>query len=558
MMVLLGRQFIYSRVEAQYSPASKDDFQMVYRSPGLPDDLMRLCEEQVKSFRPASPTLVRRQFFTFGEHVILTHTVLVETIREINDRNGRPGIFLCHGLVFYAEDFRAATGNNPFLVFDQYEFLRDSRSLVQGYDQKRGLERPCTLNPVTSAPLDSGWLREAPALVDLAYQAGQLKSQSRYLLFFGDEPEITAALRVLFFLISEGNRLACSFDTSIEQISTAGGRYWAVGAPGFQAGGTFTIDCRSRCLAGSTRPLPADDMYLAWLARHSQYPPDWVIGMVPSIQNISLAFRERTALPPQKTSEDAGMSFMEQFRELTETNLRKYFTEAVSRRAADSLTEYHIRTCPTRVSLLSLAASGKLPAGQLVQVVRGWFGELAPGFKLLGDGEWKNLKKIAAGENDMVLQFWVAAQDDDEKKRLSALDQMEPREYLQALRLLFEPFHPKKFLHPKHILKWLQVMQSELHKYPDGDFVKIVTAVIKNDGIQWLDYLSGRVPLLDDQSLGQLEKQVGKEHDLPAHFMQAMLRRREELGPPAGLLENIKDSLQIKKASKDDRKLNKF
>lgn len=547
---LNGQQFIFTRVEPEYSPSHYGGYQMVYRSPGLSPALVASCEERVKSFHPPIPDLVRWQFFTVENSVVLTHSMQVETVREINDRDGRPGIFLCHGLVFTAADFTAATGNNPFPVFDCFDFVKDAPTLVQAYNQKTGGERPCQINWKDIIPPHDGWLKESPKFVKLAYQARQLKSQGQFLLFFGTEAEIAAALRIIFYLIPERERLACSFDTHIEQMKTAAGQFWAVGAPDYQAGSTLLVNCRSHLLDGDKLAVPPKDMYLVWLAQHVGDSPEAVLTQAPTIQELTRAFRENKLIPPESMSEEAILSFLEQFKPQVEERLHAIFAAQVSPQLANSLVKWLFRTCPDKLYILNIAAIRGLPRGKLIEYVKDWFCEQAPQFALLKSGEWERLENLARKENDPVLQFWTAIHFDDNKARHKSLAQMNTEAFIEATELMFKPFGPMAYLHPKHVARWIERIQEERRAFKDDDFVKLVLAAIEAGGATWMDRWASRIASLENKALTRLEKQVEKVTDLSPDFRFALRQRRQQEGPPYSFFDNLKDIVLGEKETK--------
>jgi hypothetical protein len=128
MANLRGWQMIFTRVEPEYSPQHKSGFQTVYSSRELSIADVKQIERRVQCFQANDPALERWQFFTLESGlVVLTHSVTIESHPQIIDRNRRGGVFLAHCLIFRREDFQKWTHNDPFRIFDRFNFVQPGR-----------------------------------------------------------------------------------------------------------------------------------------------------------------------------------------------------------------------------------------------------------------------------------------------------------------------------------------------------------------------------------------------------------------------------------------------
>jgi hypothetical protein len=173
--------------------------------------------------------------------------------------------------------------------------------------------------------------------------------------------------------------------------------------------------------------------------------------------------------------------------------------------------------------------------------VKSWVIEHAPDFEGLKRAEWKPLQDLAQRTGDSVLQFWTAALGDDRRLREEALGRMTATDFHRSLELLVKPIAPISFVAPQHIatLMGAAQMQTVIHTMDDEHFVDLVKAIIAAGGARYLDNFAGRIEHMEGRELASLEKELPKASGAAEGFLQAVITRREELGPQVGLIQRL-------------------
>jgi hypothetical protein len=543
-----GQQFIFTRVEPAYSPTNYGGYQIAYHSPGLSTEVVSACENRVKSFHPPQPDLIRYQFFSIVDTVVVTHSKQIETVREINDRDMRSGIFLCHGLVFSRIDFEAIAENNPFFIFDHFRFLQDSQTFVRNYNHMEKQEVPGIVSGELRLPPQSGWLKETPKIVNLALHAQNLIHSKQLLLLLGTSEEILGSLQTFFHFIPLHERLGCSFDTHIPQVQAATGKFWAGGAPKYISGSKLIAHCKTHRIEEYPPGLKTAELYPIWLQNNIQNPPSQISALAPSIQKLSRAFQEKKPVHPDRVLEEAAISFYTQFRDKVFENIRSLYKDQVPSHIATSLCQHLIQNNQEKRFVLYYAALPRLHSEKLMKQVRNWFVEQAPSFSVLKRGDWEKLEKLAKKHKDPILAFWIAVHFKDQKTSQKALQVMDKQNFQEALDLFLKPFEPHFYVHQHHLNPLVNTLNQV--RIPNAAFLNTIQAIIKAGGEAYLGPLAPQVASLDNKALTALEKATKKSRNLPQNFKNAIHRQRQLLGPPRTIVNSVRNMVSGDKSNR--------
>lgn len=538
MVVLSAKQMIFTRVESEYSPQRKSGYQTVYRSNGLSASDVKTIEKRVQCFQTNDPSLVRRQFFTLESgQVVLTHSITIESHPQIVDKNRRGGVFLAHCLIFNQNEFELAH-NNPFKIFEAFRFLDNAEAMVEQFNQSEGRESECRIKLNKDSRPSGGerWSSaEAIKLVAFAEQAAALKAKPQSLFFYGSTEDIDQALRALFSLALKKTRLACTFDTHIEQCVTRPGLYWAVGAPSRPGRSYILINAALRQVEDSAPGLDMNNMYLAWLQHVAGRNSHQIMAQAPTIEELSQAFEECRRTNQAMLDKEACESFFALHKKHIMQELRVALSSATSQRLGRLLAE-HLLNIGDKKALIDIAASQSPILKELSWNVTVWLGEQAPEFATLKRNDWKALQKLAHRAPNNTLLFWAAVLGNDKKLREEALMKMDSGEFKRALQLILNPIAPANFVTPRHLTTLLGEVRLMLASIQDEQFVELVRTIIAVGGSSHLDgRLARRVPNLENKALTDLEKELQKSGHVSKGFLQAVRIRRKELGTPAGL-----------------------
>lgn len=533
MIVLRPKQMIFTRVEPEYSPRHRSGYQTVYHSPALSTTDVKAIEKRVQCFHSKDSSLVRHQFFSLDSgQVVLTHSVTIDSHPQIVDKNRRRGVFLAHCLIFTRREFDKAD-NNPFKIFDAFTFLDDAETMVREFNQTKGKEPTCRIElerGLRSSGSES-WSAEAHKLVTLAEQ-GAIKAKSQSILFYGSENEIDEALRAVFDVVPKRTRLACSFDTHIERCMTPRGLYWAVGAPSRQGGSYIYINAASRQVGKFEAAPDTSDMYIAWLQHVAGRSSHEVMTQLPTIQELNEAFKDRR--PIQATlDEEASQSFFALHQKRIMEELSSALSSATSPKIGALLAE-HLLNVADKKTLLDIAASHAVMPKSLSSDIETWLLEQAPHFAALTGNDWKILQEVAHHAPNHTLLFWAAVGSNNKKLRQEALMKMDNDEFSRGLRLMLNPINPADFVTPQHLPALLDKVEPIVTNLEDEPFVDFLTALIAVGEVSALDALANRVFGLENKALTCLEKELQKSDNVSERFAEAVHRRREELGAPAG------------------------
>jgi hypothetical protein len=551
MTILRGWQMIFTRVEPEYSPQRKSGFQTVYSSRELPMADIKQIEKRVQCFQTNDPTLERWQFFSLESGlVVLTHSVTIESHPQIIDRNRRGGIFLAHCLIFRREDFQRLAHGDPFGILDRFDFVRDAITMVESFSSAEGREPRCEfeMGDRGRPSADPRWWTERVKLVGLAEQAPVLKTRAQSILVHGSPHQISDLLRAVFQWMPRRMCLDCSFDTHIERCMVPQGLYWAVGLPARAGGWPVAIDAALYQVGAAAPSTNSGDMYLTWLRQAVTDDQSSAMAQAAVAEELSDAF-QAARFPSRLVTEDEGAcdAFLTVHAQRIMQNLRAALGKAISPAIGNLLADHLVRTGTRRSDLLCIAAVQRVPAEPpewlrwLTAHVKSWVIEHAPDFEGLKRAEWKPLQDLAQRTGDSVLQFWTAALGDDRRLREEALGRMTATDFHRSLELLVKPIAPISFVAPQHIatLMGAAQMQTVIHTMDDEHFVDLVKAIIAAGGARYLDNFAGRIEHMEGRELASLEKELPKASGAAEGFLQAVITRREELGPQVGLIQRL-------------------
>ncbi len=486
MSIVTGYQLIYARVEAKYSPRNKSGYQTVYHSPSISSAEVRAIEKRIQCF-DTSDDVPRYQFFILETgKIVLTDSATVDTdpeaVLEIIDRQGRPGTFITHCLVFTPAEF-AKVGNNPFPIFGTFGFCADPREMVnllnQPEEHKAIVEigaRNQRVNWSSNTPQN-----DADKLLALARQTSQA------ILIYGSESEIFELLSNIFAVAEPSARLKCSFDTHIEKCIPKPGTYWAVGASTRQRG-TYSVEINAdegnlgNVLAAPS--LEPDDTYGKWIGGVVQKNDIDLLQNVDTGQDLANAFQEQREPRESLYNKKAYGVFFEMNRDIVRNRIAETIAMVPTSQAFGiAMSEYLLQTSDVK-DLICIAAPKHIVPDFLNRVMTQWFQTQAPNFVFRGmkkKTDWYNLYRYASDQQQYVLAFWLAAYLEDSKLCQDTLPQMSDEMYTRALEMLLRPFVPSHFISPRHthMDALMQTLEPDFSQMPDEQALSFALDVIR-------------------------------------------------------------------------------
>ena len=543
MKVLQAAQFIYTRVEPNYSPVDRSGYQIVHKPQGLSSQDVSAAEQRVQCYRPGDQSVVRYQFFPLPSGALaLVRSKVIPTDPVINDKDGRSGVFMAHGLIFSPDDLRLADFQ-PFLIFDRFRFVDSAEEMVREFGQATGrspiAQVQIEANRTTPTTMWRG--EEIRRLVALAAQAKQLTASGRSVQLVGRPIEIDEALRITFLLLPRELRPLCSFDTCVEGCMTLPGLYWAIGSSFRESSGSLIdVDAKNRRLPG---PLPGsvepDDLYFAWLGRALALDSiSTVLERAPAIQHVASSFTEGTELDQTQSDDEA----IQEFLELHESRVHRAFQEAlckvVGERLAGQWQDDLWNRWPPRTRLAT--ASQRVPLEALSAYAGDWLQYLRPD---LPDGDWKRLQNLARASNDALLLFLssVLSKKLNEAVQQEALRRMDSVVFRLATRAMPKTIPPAYYVSQEHLAQLLS--SPQLTEMSAEQLVDLIDVIVGKGYGSQLSPLSGYVSSLDSDGLARFEKLIRKNSQIPPDFVVAVSARRQQLGEASGLFGRIKSRL---------------
>lgn len=532
MTVLTLRQVIFTRVEPAYSPNRNSGFQVVYSSKSLSRDEVEEIKKRVEGFYVPPPALppssvpppTRAQFHILKSGAaMMAKTVVLETDREILDKESRYGVFLAHVFIADATSF-GLVYNNPFAVLDNAPFITTTdqfRNIIAEYGQGTGTAPEITVYAQSSLASMHSWSAdEFSKLASLAEGAEALRATSKTLQIVGSQDEILEAIRAA--MIATRNRRDCTFDSNIDRVSIPSGqRYWAVGVPEKKGGSQYVlVNARERRVITDLASIlpPTPPPYRVWSETMiATGRADAIPAMSTTVMMLAEHLDNTTPLSPNEivqieNQQEAASSFIEvhsvrinemvlaavgrvgKLSEVLTTVITKYFTQKVL--PADTL---------------DVALRGEIEyyrlADAFFQMMKDSF---VLGSESLSKDDWLNLLQLARRAQHAPLQFWVALFIDSdapedaagfEKDRLEALSNMSRKQFPLVMSRLMQPFPPHHFIgkagdnnNLNLLIETVASNQMDISEPDFADLIKRLGEVNRGDLLDKLIYRVGRLP----------------------------------------------------------------
>lgn len=536
MTTLTAAQFIYTRVEAQYSPQRRDGFQTVYRSATLSQSDINAIEHRVQCFQPPLATVVRRQYFMLSSgKIVVTRTQQIAAHPEIIDRTRRAGAFLAHALVIEAADF-ATVEYNPFVLFDCVPWIQSAEEMVERFGQAIGVAPPVALPVDGPVPVPAcAWSgREAYHMLILALQAETWVQAQQMVPFIGSAENIDEALRTVLYLAPPHKRLACTFDTCIDGCPPPRGLTWAVGTATRPQGEVRALVATNerRVVSQGEASRIEPDLYLAWLHQASiQEAWPEVLRHTGAIQRLTAAFARRE--PPVLEAEhtDAYTTFCSLHSAYLLRRIEDALAPTVGDGLAPLLAEYIMRSKTEDVPPLSLAATQRLPVKAVSRLTLEWLMTHTP---FMHRDDWYGLQQLARrGDHPRLLHLAATMGDKvDVEARDEALSAMDTATFEQVLAQCPVSVAPADLVTPDHVtllLAWPRVQRMSVAQSLD-----LIAALLRVKAMGSLPILITYVSRMDHKQLASLEKMLAKRPGVPSEFRTAVSRQRQVLGQAPG------------------------
>lgn len=250
-------QIVYGNPRANQLPGIKDDFQTVfYSTEDVQPDELKFIEPRLHGIT-RQDSRIGRVFFEVPSSGRFVVGQIAQT--DERDRKERPQ-FLAHALIIRKEDLRRC-GNNPFIIFASFAFLKHFSEVISLADKERinvpdgvpdssrWIPRALVQPKWTNNPAPDFWeefpMETAFRLLLISERTGRDRRET--LTLAGTEPQVRSTLTSLFSIMSPGQRLLCSFDTSFcnqSETRLQSCPYWAIGVdPNWKQTlrGTFTF-----------------------------------------------------------------------------------------------------------------------------------------------------------------------------------------------------------------------------------------------------------------------------------------------------------------------------
>lgn len=535
MVKISGKHFIFTRVEAEYSPKGVAGFQSYFSSKDLSVQDLEVMEDCVKCFLPSEKTVVRKQFFRLPSGDFAFVHTLLESHPQISDRSRRGGIFLAHGIVISESDF-AKIFFNPFHVFDNFRFLSSAQDMIDHFQQ--GIkEQPCVIVVDPYLPIIDNGASSQYALRYYQLAADQ-KKQVQPLLLVGQNESVEKFLRAVIQFAPLRSRPFCTFDTNLDGCQLATSNFWAIGSSFPKDEFQNFIHLNRELPDNLTGSEPQGDMYYEWLKFALTHTQKEIASHVETAQILAEIFVNKHSFERiQSLNQDSCYSFFLAHNKRITGYLVQTVAKLTSENIAKYLVKYIFSSQPDYRKIVSIASSKIVTRHYLSPIIRDWLLASAPVFDFLKSGDWINLQNFAKEAKDMMLLFWASVMGNKNKLRKISIENMSESDYQTVLLLLNKPVHPMYFV-SNSLTQMRQLMskvQPVLHDFSNDVFIDFASEIFKMESLTFIDELSPRINSLDNKSLTLLESRLPSSLPRDSQFAKMVRARRKELGRPSGL-----------------------
>jgi hypothetical protein len=528
-------QMIFCRVEEDYSPSRYTGYQTVFKSPELSRQEVELIESRLKRYKPpAGQETVRLQFFQLPNgKFVLTHFALIESDSNIIDRARREGMYLAHCLVLEASELQKSK-NNPFFIFDKFNFLTSPHDLVNQYLQggAKGQANSIVIDSQEFSTIGSQWWGDAAKLYSIAAMAQQ--SPDKSILLYGRNNDILSFIYVIFHFTLPSMRVNCSFDTCIDNCDIKPGAFCLVGATQKLDDLFVPINVSNNPFDNVGLPIGMENCYLSWLKKSLELYGSDTFYSVSGIQELCDVIEEKAAYQGAEIDERAFSVFLDVNGKYLSRFLSSLFIKITSKDIANVMAIDALMMI-NKNDLLNIISSQKIP-NNIDLIIKTFITRTAPNFNKFEFSGWQNLASYSQNFNNKILKLWLSLITKDEQKRRILLGQLDTFEFNEALQLVGKPFSPLLFLPTRNLKELLSVIRLQHLELNFTEFTELVNLIVASNQPDLLSYLVGPVAKLDNQQLKQVEKTIMKSRNIPPDFNRAIRLRKDVLSKePKGI-----------------------
>jgi hypothetical protein len=273
MAIKIG-QHIYGNLEKEASPRKVGGFQTI----GYTRSLLKEAESAeiekrlVYNYSEIEP--VKLLFFKLpDEKYVISRIVPLPDL----DRFGRKGLYLAHSFVFTLSDFRKLN-YNPFFAFRSLNqhFISSSIEALNsigpgGTDDLNGLVLNIPegalsdYNSETLNEIEKWDPEELKKLAFMALNCYKNKIEKKSIALVGKSGDIEKTLNIALSLITNQNKLGCSFDTYFYACNPVANYFWALGYPSVPSSSQGFIIVDTALKNTKMSSYSSDSCYEKWL-----------------------------------------------------------------------------------------------------------------------------------------------------------------------------------------------------------------------------------------------------------------------------------------------------
>ena len=544
MISVQASQFVYTSVNAAYSPDGAAGYQLVYRPAKVTSADQQSIVERVRA-RQAAPQRPSWQFFTTdGGYDILARTTDVEPEQDICDARGAT---LVHGLVFAPQEL-AKINYDVFRILDAFPALAGLSDMVARFGPSTAAipSAPLNLGPPTAPDCD--WQLESLGdLLALALHARRLVQSDGAISITGDSEQVERVLRIIFQLAPPAALQHCSFNTWSGGEPDVPGEFWAVGgAQPRRASRVLKVDSSSRRVdVGDTpRVRPDNSLYMTWLDQQLRTVQTSAEIVAPAriVWQLAAAIDDdRPVVDDLEPHADTCAEFYEFASDAVRDRLVVRFGELttpdVAQAVDDAIPAWLAAGDVTPVSMVRVAAGPDFTPICATQWCERLLLQEPPRWRA---SDWQAIRALAraAGNARLLLLASVIPSATHEDDRLAALGAMSSTEFATMADDLPEQVPPELLLHASHAADLLcHARVQMLSEKPLARFIQ--AALEKPEARAHASLLAPLLPRLSPADATRCAKRVARLDGVDPAFVTAVRDVAAEAQTSSGWLGNL-------------------
>jgi len=529
--VVIADQLIYTRVEADYSPIRKSGFQTVYHS-GLTREIVDIIEQRVRCFGAAKADSARLQFFPACDNkVVLAHTISIQTHPEIVDRSYRPGAFLSHCLILNAQDFEKKLQNDPFALFDEFDFINSATQMVERFGKSSFLiqhvaweypkqhKNTFSIKPLHAVPLalylltaDSSETNVLPVLL-------QVESRKEIEL-----------LKLVFQLLPYDRRQDCFFDTQINRCLTRSDWYKII-CKNSSNSDTEVEHIKFSDIANKQyNTYEIKSIYTGWLSyingsdELKQRKLHNLICQAEKIQNVDLNLRRTGVCALDALSKRSIKEIRKVRCKLVEEILDNKISSILNKKLAHLITPYILKAKNSQLIRWSITQSI-----DDISLHKAIIEFLNDDDTELVDEDWMVIKKFSEKTRNMYLLFHssTCSKRVDSRSRDKALQLMSQSEYSQLLKKLNNPITPIHFVEESRLPMLLR--KNVINLMTNDQIIELIEKFIQIKAEAYITKFVTRIEEFDIESIQSLEKLIRRNKHVAPKVILAITNAKSQI-----------------------------